>query len=91
MHQGSRQQDPPRFARRHFVRATIRQVWHFHLLEGALGAVRISGVTSWFGQIPMLLKNPDSTMSRPVRSRVQMVMRSLDTMPSRERSSNTFQ
>ena len=39
----------------------------------------------------MLLKKPDSTTSRPLASPVHDDIRSFDTMPSSERSSNTFQ
>ena len=39
----------------------------------------------------MLLKNPESTRSRPVISRVARRIKSFETMPSSVRSSKTFQ
>ena len=39
----------------------------------------------------MLLKKPESTISRPVISRVQRRINSFETMPSSGRSSKTFQ
>ena len=39
----------------------------------------------------MLLKKPDSTISRPVISRVQRRINSFETIPSSGRSSKTFQ
>ena len=41
--------------------------------------------------MPTLLKKPDSTISRPVISRVQRRISSFETMPSSGRSSKTFQ
>ena len=39
----------------------------------------------------MLLKNPESTTSRPVIPRVQRRINSLETIPNSGRSSKTFQ
>ena len=41
--------------------------------------------------MPMLLKKPESTTSIPVMSRVQVLMRSFETIPNSVRRSKTFQ
>ena len=72
------------------MRRSARCVY-LHLLQRFVGKPLVCRIDGVVGKMRVLLKKPESTTSRPFTSVVQAVIKSLETIPSSDRSSKTFQ